>query len=278
MVHALYDDYGSDVFYDTRKSHNALDDALDEYVNNLFDGMNEFDLLTAADDFEGTDFDSLSGEPTGLNTTDIESRIAEHMRRQRARQPVHMHAIFPVGRRPRQGIQRGDIQIPGTGVRAAFPDVSFVGRDNVRVNLEVDNAPPSSICHQTAHLRAMNATVQNIRTPGRWRGGPMAPQEVVDQTRSVFVVIDNQGRVCEIRYVRYILRGGIVFRDETRSYICTYSAPIGIGTILQFGILEGDGSPSSRRGGSYAGQCRRGISSTARPCSGRRASVVRGCP
>jgi hypothetical protein len=37
MVRSFYGDYGSGLFYNTKKSGDALDDALDEYFNNLFD-------------------------------------------------------------------------------------------------------------------------------------------------------------------------------------------------------------------------------------------------
>ena len=65
MVQSFYDDYRSDVFYDTKKSYDALDDALDEYFNNLFDEtelMDEvFDKAMTPITFERTVTEALEG-------------------------------------------------------------------------------------------------------------------------------------------------------------------------------------------------------------------------
>lgn len=186
----------------------------------LFDELDMLDWLNQSDEFEGEDLDFALGKPTAINTTDIESQIAEHMRQQRPSiQEVHMHSIHPVGIEPLQGIKPGDInvQFPGRSdpTTSSQPDVSFVGTDRKRVNLEVDARDDRSLAHQEAHLQAMQKAAQHAKNGEM---GGMTPHDVVDKTRSVFVETDSKGRVTQIRKVAYkIDERGRVTEDKSRS-------------------------------------------------------------
>ncbi len=130
------------------------------------------------------------------------------MRRRRGAGEIHQEAVFPVGRVPRQGVQ---VQRAGTGpgVRAIRPDVSFLGTDGRRVNLEVDKRADSSAAHRRAHLRAMQDAQKNYSNDPRLRRLRINP---VQETRSVFVQTDGVGRVTRITKVSYGLdAGGQVF-------------------------------------------------------------------
>lgn len=145
--------------------------------------------------------DAFVGQPPKPTTTRIAARIA-HQMRQRTRRPVYQENVFLVGVRPVQGIQQGGPSRP-----AIRPDVSFLapaatGSGMSRVNLEVDGTLQRSEAHQRAHYAAMRKAVSNAR-----QGilTALTPQEVVNQTRSVFVVVNRQGNIAQIRWVRYEL-------------------------------------------------------------------------
>lgn len=213
-------------------------------TDELFDELDTLDGLSQSDEFEEEGLDSAVGERIGINTTDIESRIAEHMRHQRPSiQEVHMHSTHPVGRVPVQGINPGDInvQFPGrrTPTTSSQPDVSFVGADRNRVNLEVDARHNRSVAHQQAHLQAMQAAVRHAGDGNREIQG-MTRRDVVEQTRSVFVETDSRGRVTQIRKVGYRVDDrGRVTEDRTRSETIDLSNnPQNLQNVLRSGVLE----------------------------------------
>lgn len=100
-------------------------------------------------------------------------------------------AAFGVGAR---GVQAEPTQQVGS-----LADVGFTGRDRVRVNLEVD--PVGRIgTHTDDHLRAMRAAVRAGHSSG--------------EARSVFVGVDNQGRIRDVRHVHYEIRRDNLGRER----------------------------------------------------------------
>ncbi len=197
-----------------------------------------FDCLDDWGD-EFNDIDSAIGAPTQQTTSDIASIIAAAMSGSR-RGTVAQEAVFPVNPIPRQGTQRG------SGAGAIRPDVSFVGRDGQRVNLEVDNRRDRSNRHVQDHLVAM-------------REAHAAGLQPAGDTRSVFVETDNAGRIRRIRHVAYTLDArGRVVRDLGRSFTRSYRRQRpSVAQVLQRGLLDRpQQAPAKRQAG-----LRRGVRS-----------------
>ena len=171
------------------------------------------------------DSDSLIGDPTRPTTTDIGSIIAAAMRATGApggqQQRVFQEAVFPVGVVPRQGAQ------VTPGQRAIRPDVSFIGPDGMRVNLEVDNRPERSRQHVIEHLRAMRQAQRSGLAP-------------TTGTRSVFLETDRSGRIQRLRHVSYRLNDrGQVVRDRQRSFTRSYrGAGPTVAEALRRGLID----------------------------------------
>ncbi len=178
---------------------------MDHYAD-LWEAWDGFDNIATAfydSDERYGDADTAIGDPTRSTTSDIAGIIAAAMRRTRRGQVVQ-EGVFPVGIQPRQGSQRG------RGPGAIRPDVSFIGRDGRRVNLEVDNTTARSRRHVIDHLRAM-------------REAQRAGLQPTAGTRSVFVETTPDGRIRRIRHAAYqVNHRGQVVRDRARSYTRTY--------------------------------------------------------
>lgn len=87
------------------------------------------------------------------------------------------HSVEPAG-----------VQSENTGRVGSLVDVSFIGHDGRRVNLEVD--PTSRIhTHRQDHLNAMRTAAERGHAPAA--------------ARSVFVGMDRRGRIQVIRHVHY---------------------------------------------------------------------------
>ena len=242
MARTSYDDYRSNLFYAPGKNYNALDAAIDEYFNNLFDGFAEFDLINTSDNFEDTDFDSAAGDRISFNTTDDEwmddvlertdafsqsdawdvfdgedvdyvekkttsrvaGRITQHYEDRQRGQIVDEEVALCLGIDCKQAI-------PGSRRRAVI-DSTFVTSDNKRALLEVDDTQQGMDNHKKGHQQIIKEAVKRCRTN---RACLEALAKRVNRTRSIFVIVARSGRapkthsgevrVREIRTVDYKL-------------------------------------------------------------------------
>jgi hypothetical protein len=205
------------------------------------------DYATAELPFAEAMTDELIGvplDPEEPTTTDVASHIAASLRAL-GRQGVWQERVFPVGRQPVQGAQRG------IGPGAIRPDVSFPAADGSRVNLEVDRSATGSRRHREEHWRAMQALLLHL--------GPARARELIEGTRSVFLRTDRQGRVIGMERVGYQLVDGRLRRIRQRARLAGPTTPQ---ELLRAGLLDaaaaaGRVSPAAGRPGSRGLRLRR---------------------
>lgn len=167
--------------------------------------------------WENQDTNSVKDRPPPTATNEIAAQIYGQFLQQdptRTRAFV-AHLVEPEGVQSEEG-RRSTKQGVGSLI-----DVSFVGQDGRRVNLEVD--PSRNINrHAEHHRRAMQAAVKNNHTP--------------DSSRSVFIGVDGEGRIQQIRHVHYERRGNRIVPVEDANV--TLTTPLTAQQAVQQGVLD----------------------------------------